>query len=258
VHTTEVVTHWRRTQLAAVVWARSGTHPGVAVVVPLVLDGGPTIALHYGQRALADELAAASDVRLVTGTCRDLDVETVTVARVTPHVVADPEGDTFAETGLLNQELAKHPPSRRRIESIILRREHWWFVPRLLVHLRDPRDEQLLPRADAVIAVADDDGCRVATCHLGARSPVEVAPAADQHLPDGPATVLEHGADLPDIEVPWERRWEGRVSAGRFEVQREDADAGPRDTALTLRERMRLERQLEKACRRGLRDAGLA
>jgi hypothetical protein len=256
VHTLDVTLGWRRSQLAAVLWTRPGAPPGAAVVVPLLHEGVPTVALPYALAQLAAELGAAHDVVLATGGCAGVPSEVPVAAHVRVTVTADPEGDVFAESGLLNQELAKHPPSRRRIESILLRREHWWYVPRLLVHLHDPRDARPLTPADAVLAVGDER-LTVATCHLDDRAPLRLSPADGDALPSGRATVLEHGADLPDIEAPWERRWEGRVTDGRFETDRVDADDGPRDGPLTLRERMRLERRLERACRAGLRAAGI-
>src|SRR5699024_7827103 len=45
-------------------------------------------------------------------------------------------GTEFVEH-LLPQELAKHPPTKLRADSILARRENWWWVPRVLISLVD-------------------------------------------------------------------------------------------------------------------------
>jgi hypothetical protein len=259
VHTDDLLTSWRRAQLAVVAWARPGRAPGIEVVVPLVRRDVPVLALHYGRLGLADALAAAGEAVVAVGGVGGvggLPAPSPVAARVDVAVAADPEGERFVEEGLLDQELAKHPPSRRRIDSPLQRREHWWYVPRLLVRLHRPRELVALRPADALVACGDRD-VTVTTCHLGAREPVEVTAAGADPLPAGPATVLEHGADLPDLEMPWERRWEGRLTAGRLETDRVDVDAGPRERPLGLLARIQVERRLGQACRAGLRDAGV-
>jgi hypothetical protein len=74
-------------------------------------------------------------------------------------------------------------------------------------------------------------------------------------VPDGPAAVLQHGADVPDLETPWHHRWRGTVRTGRFTAEdRDDVPMARRRPA--LRDRMRAARDLRRACEAGLREAG--
>jgi hypothetical protein len=98
-------------------------------------------------------------------------------------LLEDGDGGLFTDE-LLAQELRKHPPARALAASPLLRREHWWYLPRLVLLLEAPEVVPLRSRegpGDAVLAV-DDGGLPVATVRVPDR---EAAPLAVQGGPDG-------------------------------------------------------------------------
>jgi hypothetical protein len=245
--TTDLLDSWRAAQLAELVWLAPDGGPAATVVVPLVRDGRPTLALTYQQLQLAKEVAASPAVVLA--------VTTPSVARGAEPVTAsvrfdldeDPTGRTFTEL-LLPQELAKHPPSRRRADSLLLRREHWWFLPRLLLTGRVLGPSEPHQLRDGLAAVATVDGLQLTTVELD----------GDQvagELPDGPAVVLRHGARIPDLDHRWSSRWRGEVRGGRF-VAASTEHAGDPTRPDGVFRRWRDEIALERECREGLIAAG--
>jgi hypothetical protein len=271
-----VVEAWRAAQLAEVAWRDAYGRVDAAVVVPLVLAGRPSLALPYSELSLARALAAASDV--VVAACNPRFVTVGAIAHGAAIVAEDPDGVEFERTGLLAQELAKHPPSRRRLDTLLLRREHWWLVPRLIVDLGRPRDGRTVEPGAALLALGGSR-LQVVPCELASRDPLRLmipgscgvrdpaaGAAADDptYPPTGPeagphgsrpAAVLEHGADVPELERPWRRRWRGQLVGDRFETDQLER-VEPQDRPLRLRQRLRVERRLERACREGLRAAG--
>ena len=253
--TAEVVEAWRQAQLAEIA-LRHGSSVDTAVVVPLVNDGLPCVALSYDRLALARSLASADEVVLAITTFAGTGPACTVRARAATS--DDPTGAAFLRLGLLEQELAKHPPSRRRIDSLLLRREHWWLVPRVIVGFQQLNDGRQLTSADGIVAFAANR-LDVAACSILDRATEQLR----LHLPDAPpqvtaapAVVLEHGADVPDLERPWYRRWRGLLTGVDLTVEDVEERAAA-DRPLRLLERWRQERAIERACRKGLRDAGI-
>jgi hypothetical protein len=243
---------WRRAQLAEVSWVHPVDGPGAAPVVPLLDDGLPTLALPYAGLALARILADAEVVLWSAAVPAVTGGATPVAAAARIEVEEDPEGDAFATSALLDQVLAKHPPSRPRLDSILLRREHAWYVPRLLVRTVELGPSFGLGYLEALAVTATDDGHPWIAPASGL-SLVDGTAAVD--VPDGPAAVLQHGADVPDLETPWHHRWLGTVQAGRFTAEdRDDVPMARRRPA--LRDRLRAARDLRRACEAGLREAG--
>jgi hypothetical protein len=242
---------WRRAQLAEVSWVHPVDGPGAAPVVPLHDDGLPTLALPYADLALARQLADAEVVMWSAAVPAGTGGAAPVAAAARVEVVEDPDGAAFASSVLLEQELAEHPPSRARLGSVLLRREHAWYVPRLLVRTVELGPSFELGYLEAIGVTASDGapwlvpaaGLSLAdgTAHLAA--------------PDGPAAVLQHGADVPDLETPWHHRWRGEVRAGRFTAtERDDVPMARRRP--TRRDRARADQDLRLACEAGLREAG--
>jgi len=131
-------------------------------VVPLVLGGRPAVALPY---AWADALWPLADAGTAVLTVTDPRMTgprwrpCALAGRVT--VVDDLDGGVVVEQ-LLDQELRKHPPSRVLADSPLLRRENWWYVPRVLVQLEVTRCDPLPPRTDptgqALLVTPGTDG----------------------------------------------------------------------------------------------------
>lgn len=246
---------WVAAPLAAIAWATQEGAPDAASVFPLTQDGVAFLALPYARLDLARALDAAREVVLaVTSPPAGVDVPPIMV-RGHAEVIEDPTGDRFHRSGLIEMELAKYPTSRRRLDSLLLRREHWWFLPRLLVRISGLDDARTLPAAPALLA-SGGDTLDVTVCHVDGRDPLVLR--SGTHAPGPrPAVLLEHGGDVPELERPWERRWHGVLVDDRFETHTVTGD-GPQARALTLRQRMRAEKQLERACKAGLRAAGHA
>jgi hypothetical protein len=239
---------WRAAPLAEVSWLSADGRPEIAVVVPLIEEARPVMALTYDRLREARRLAAAGQVVLgvhaFAGARAPLAGATVTVAE-------DPTGTSFAQR-LLAQELAKHPPSRELADSLLLRSEHWWYLPRLLVSAR-PRGplRPPAPRRDALAAVATASGLELWTVDLDEATR---RPRLRPEMPDGPLTVLQHGAELPDLDRRWSRRWWGTAEGGRLLLDGwEERGVGRRPGVWR---RWRDEVALGRACRAGLRAAG--
>ncbi|WP_052666422.1 hypothetical protein [Nitriliruptor alkaliphilus] len=250
--TGELVAAWRGAQLAEVAWVTPAGTPRAAVVVPLLDEGLPALALPYAELDLATSLAEADRVTFSVAVPAVAGGASPVAAAARIAVTEDPRGEAFTGSPLLEQVLAKHPPSRRRLDSLLLRREHAWYVPRVLVRTTEIGPSFDLGVGEALgVAVSSDGGPWVALAHDVAVADGTARLAVD----DGPATVLAHGADVPDLDQPWHRRWTGTVRDLRFRADERDEVAPARRRA-SLRDRVRTERALERACRAGLRQAG--
>ncbi len=242
----------RAAVVADAAWTVEG-RPRVHGVLPLVGPDGPVLALPYSQLATARSLAAAGRVLVclsepqgVGRAWRPLAVQART------RLQEDPGGEVFTAT-LLEQELLRWPPSRLLADSVLLRREHWWWLPRLLVHLevleerplaaRESREDHLLVVAGAG---AGDPPEAAATGPSGAvRGP---APAP------GPAVLLGQELSWPDLERWGRWSWQGRWDGATLQVEQ-----APESTGLPpvpgLLSRWRRHRDLERSCRAGLAAA---
>lgn len=141
-------------------WLQPGARPDIAAATPLVLDGRPAFAFPYAYAELGRAVGAAEQVAVVLSDPRSAGSESswrpiAVLGR--PRLTEDRDGDVFIER-LLDQELRKFPPSRTLADSPILRREHWWYVPRLIVTVEPDAVVDVHPRvggaADGVLAVA--------------------------------------------------------------------------------------------------------
>ena len=245
--------------VAELLWRRPAESPGATGVVPLLLGDQPAVAFPWAHVETARTVAAAgeaalvlSDPRLTGSAWRPM------VLRGRAQLIEDGDGSLFSDR-LLDQELRKHPPSRALADSHMLRREHWWYLPRLVLLLEAVRVGELSPREgplDAVLAV-DDAGLHVSTVRVGDwdADPMSLRGAP----PDvrGPAVLIGQEISVPDVE-----RWTVHTTTGTY------ADgslsgvraSGPRalEPVPGLLARMRRQRALERACIAALRSAGHA
>lgn len=255
----------RAAATAELSWVGPGGPDGDAVT-PLLRGGSPVLAVPYAYEAWARDLAALPEVVLTLSDPRLSGQRWKALAlRARPRLVEDPEGDVFCDE-LLEDELRKHPPSRSLADSILLRRENWWFLPRLLLHLdvtattrfveRFGRDEVLLVTADGPrvrVDAARASGWGTPTLSLEGLAP------EGPGLPDGPdrpgerdAVLLGHDFTEPDME-----RWEvvrarGRLSSSALVSSGPVARPGVRGMP-RLGERLRRHRDLRTACRQALK-----
>ncbi|PSL05312.1 hypothetical protein CLV30_104178 [Haloactinopolyspora alba] len=246
-----------------VAWLGAGGRPGAAAAVPLVLDGVPAVALPYAYASLARLMGTATRVAVVLSDRRQAGSAWLpVVVHGRPRLVEDTDGTVFTEH-LIHQELRKYPPARALADSPILRREHWWYLPRLIVTVEPDAVAEVAARqggaVDGLLAVADSrDGLRVGSVAVGERSAggVRVAALSEPAPGIGPAVALCHDFSAPDLE-----RWTswtayGQVTGADGTELRVDAQDGTASLPPVpgLLARIRRQRQLARACRRGLAD----
>lgn len=234
--------------------------PDGDAVTPLQRDGRPVLAVPFAYEAWARDLAALPEVILTLSDPRLSGQRWKAMAlRARPRLVEDSEGEVFCDE-LLEDELRKHPPSRALVDSILLRRENWWFVPRLLVHLDVVETHRFVERfgRDEVVLVTAEgprvrvDAVRVSgwgTPRLGLESL-----AVDDPLPAeaDDAVLLCHDFTEPDME-----RWDvvrvrGRLSSSTLVTPEPVGRPGVRGMP-RLGERLLRHRDLRRRCIKALR-----
>lgn len=248
---------FRSAGVAELLWQLPGRSPGATGVVPLVLDGRPALALPWAQVETARAVAAAPEAALVLSDPRLTGASWQPLAAVGRFtLVEDGDGELFTDR-LLDQELRKHPPSRALVDSPMLRREHWWYLPRLVLLLDATRVGPVTRRdgpAQAVLGV-DDDGLHVRTVRVADWSAEALELLGAPEGVFGPATLVGQEISVPDVE-----RWTVHTTTGRYadgrlaDVQR----AAGRDLEPVpgLLARIRRQRALKAACVAALRAAG--
>jgi hypothetical protein len=243
--------------VAELLWRSPDGPPRALGVVPLLLGGRPAVALPWAFVDDARAAAASSDAALVLSDPR-LTGSSWRPLAITGGLtlVEDGEGSIFADQ-LLDQEVRKHPPSRALVDSPILRREHWWYLPRLIL-LLEPASVEAVGRRDgpddAVLGV-DDDRLVVRTVRVGGWDadpmPLEGGPATVS----GPAVLVGQEISVPDVE-----RWTVHTTSGTYADGALSEVVLATDRALEplpgLLARMRRQRVLEKSCITALRAAG--
>lgn len=255
---TDLIASLRAAGLGELVWSAAENVPPLAIgVVPLLLGDVPAVALPWAYEEQARAAAGSSSMALVLSEPRLAGPSWQPVAALgRPRLVEDNDGALFVEQ-LLDQELRKHPPSRALVGSPILRREHWWYLPRLILMIESPqvvgvgrRDGPL----DAVLAV-QDGGLQVSTVHVRAWDDDPISLSGSAVGAAGPAALVGQEVSEPDAE-----RWtvhvtRGRCSDGHFTVD-EPRQNRQLEPVPGLRARVRRQRELERACVKALRAAG--
>jgi hypothetical protein len=243
--------------VAELLWQTPAGPPAAIGVVPLLLGGKPAVALPWAHADTARDAAASgmaalvlSDPRLAGSQWQPL----VATGRLT--LVEDADGDLFTEE-LLDQELRKHPPSRALADSHMLRREHWWYLPRLVLVLDPvhvvPGERREGPQ-EVVLAV-DDDGLHVRTVRV---ADWDADPLALHDAPAtlrGPAVLIGQEISVPDVEQWTVHTTSGQYADGRLTdvVPAPTRTLEPRPGLLA---RLRRQRALERACVTALRAVG--
>lgn len=255
--------------LAELSWV-GGDGPQVRGVVPLLRGERPTLAFTYADEEVARAVAAAPMVTLSLTEQRSTGRgfrPLVLTGR--PVLTEDPEGELYG-ADLLVQELRRYPPSRVYADSPLLQREHWWYLPRLIVEIDVEAMQRLSPRTsseDHVLVVADGQRplvqvARVLQPHSvlggmtsggtrsgGTRSggPVRVELELASAPPPGPAVLFGQEASFPDLE-----RWSQWRYRGHWDGATLAVDEAPARTGLApppgLLQRWRRQRDLERRC----------
>lgn len=254
--TTEIGRSVNAAAVAELAWLAADGQPHATAVTPLLLDESPAVAFPYAQLATARQIAAASQLAMVLSDPRMTGGGWQPVAvSGAPHLTEDREGDMFAAR-LLEQELRKFPPARALADSLLLRRENWWYLPRLIVAIDGAAVSPVGERvggAGGVLVVASGSQLYVDTVRPepGGGDRLRLPSLAGHEPPDGPAVLFGHDFSVPDLEVwtPWTTR--GQLGYGFLAVAErpERTGLGP---VPGLWQRLRRHRQLERACRRGI------
>lgn len=246
----QLVSAWRAAPFAELAWIDADGRPDVATVVPLVQRDRPALALTYDRLELAQRLAAVEAVLFAVTSPALGGGRTPVTAWGHVSVHEDPRGHEFREQ-FLDQELAKHPPARRLADSVLLRSEHPWYLSRILVRVTHLEPSESHPLRDALALCAVAGAGHATTVDLG-----DIGPRASitTPLPDGPAAIVQHGADLPDLDRPWWRRWRGVVQDGVLRTEHFD-EREQHTEPLGVWRRWREQTTFEKACKAGLRNA---
>lgn len=236
--------------------------PVVRGVVALLRGPVPVVALTWAAEDVAREVAAAPAVALSLTEPRSTGrAFQPTVLHGRAHLVEDPTGHLF-QAELLDQELRRHPPSRVLADSPLLRREHWWYLPRLVLELRVDRAEPLVERAAPrdLLLVSDQGGPVVQVAGIRDQGADRVELDVEGVLPEEGTRCVLFGQDasFPDLERwnQWHRR--GTWTHGGLAVEHAGGVPGLRPTP-GLWQRWRDQRMHGRACRQALdRAAGRA
>ncbi len=237
--------------LAEVSWATADGTPGVCGVVALLRDDRPVLAFTYADAELARGLGTAPWAVLTLTERRSTGASFRALSLIgRPFVTEDPRGEAFV-ADLVTQELRRYPPSRLFADSPLLMREHWWYLPRLLVELDIDAVEPLQPRVppyDHLLVVADRERpvVRVARWdgRAGERLDVDVLGTAP---PAGPAVLFGQDASFPDLDQWAQWRWTGRWDGAALVVTDAPSSIGL-GRPLGLVDRWRRQRAMERRC----------
>ncbi len=246
--------------VAELAYSEEDGSPRLEPLTPLPLDGGVAFALSYARLELARRLAEAPRVSLTFSDSRLAYVGWNPLAvRGRVEVIPDPEGDLFLDE-LLYWELRKYGPSRELIGSLVLRRDNWWYVPRLI--LRFTASDVPRPAArrtgpeHGVLAwrAAQQTASEPVRVDDWEAERVTVRPASGSLVPEGvPAALLYHDFSVPDRDLRAALHVSGRLENGRLAVTSREGTRvlGKRPGIFA---RWRAQKELERRCKAGLKD----
>lgn len=196
-------------------------------VTPLVLDGNPAFTLACSDAALAEELRRSPEACLVFSDSRLALVGWKPLAaRVRLEMTPDLEGELFREE-LLTEELRKYPPDRKLLDSMMLRRENWWYMPRFIFRAADeigelhPVEKRTSPN-HSVLAWGDGDGgvsADTVEVEDWEGEKISTKSLAGRNLPaSNNAALLRHDFTVPDMEQRTSFLAVGTMNNGRFSL----------------------------------------
>jgi hypothetical protein len=245
--------------LGELCWVDAAGLPQVRGVVSLVREERPALAFTYADEPVARDVARAERVALALTETRSTGREFRPMLLTgRPRLVEDPEGDLYLED-LVVQELRRYPPSRLLADSPLLMREHWWYLPRLVVEIDVDAVEPMPQREathDHVLVVADGAApvVRLAGIRQRYEHRLEVDLEGRPAVP-GPAVLFGQDASFPDLEQWSQWRYRGSWDGSGLAVEEAPARTGL-GRAPGLVQRWRRQRDLERACVQALRRAG--
>jgi len=245
----EMVAALSASSLGEVSWVDAGV-PRVRGVVPLVRGGRPALAFTYADESVARAVAAAplvtvsiTEPRSTGGAFRPL------LMTGPPSLVEDPDGEVYG-ADLLVQELHRYPPSRIFADSPLLQREHWWYLPRLIVDIEVAAMWPLAARTSGehhLLVVAEDGTPVVHVARVLQAGPERIEVVAEGDIPAGPAVLFGQDASFPDLERWSQWRYRGHWDGAALRVEESPAHTGL-GPAPGLMQRWRHQRELQRRC----------
>jgi hypothetical protein len=173
-------------------------------------------------------------------------------------VVADRQGD-WTWTGALDQEVRKFPPSRLLIDTPVQRREHWWYVPRWLIHLRPDGPAAPITRRggpdDAVLFTTASGRLHATTAAVddwhAQRVRLTALDATAQPQNAASALLFTHDFSIPDLDRVTSFELAGTQHGASFEVaaRKGSSELGPPPGLL---KRLSTHWHRERDCRRAI------
>jgi hypothetical protein len=220
-------------------------------VVALVRDQRPVLAFTYADEAVARGVARSERVALaLTETRSTGQAFQPMLVSGRPDLVEDPKGELYV-ADLAVQELHRYPPSRLFADSPLLMREHWWYLPRLLVEIDVDSADPMPPRSgshDHLLVVANGSAPVVRRAGIRERSGDTVRLSVDGPPPSaGPAALFGQDASFPDLEQWSQWRYAGEWDGSALTVEEAPSSTGL-GPAPGLVQRWRRQRDLRRRC----------
>lgn len=252
----------RASSVAELFWTDPDGAPDGRGVLALSWHGTPAVAFTYAFETQARAAAAAPLVALTLTERRSTSAPFEPVA-VTgrPRLVEDLDGSLFTDE-LLLEELRRYPPARKFADSAMLRREHWWYLPRLIVAV-DVRSVHPLPARstahDHVLVVAHAGVLDVHVVGASPHQPGTTSPLAltvhHGAVPAaGRAAMVGQDASFPDLERWASWCFRGTSDSGLLSLTQPPPAVGLPGVP-SLWQRARAQHAYGRACRAGIRRA---
>lgn len=275
--------------LADVAWIDDDGAVQACGAVVLLWGETPAIAFNYADADLARSIAAAPQATFAFTETRSTSSSFVPGSIAgKPSLSEDHDGSIFTEE-LLEQELRRHPPARVFADSVLLRREHWWYLPRLIVpldvealrplpqrtqpepssgiqHLPPLGTDQVPPSSlstEYLLAVAVDGRLETRLVRAAAASSpgsLVLEPVGGGTLSRGQAVLAGQDASFPDRQQwsTWQYRGfctGDQVETGALLEVAEEPQSKGLEPVPSVWKRMRRQQQFGKACRKGIAEA---
>lgn len=249
--TDEIAAVVAASSVAELSWLDAAGRPEVHGVVALVRNQRPVLAFTYAHEAIARRAALATRVSLALSEPRSTGAAFRPMLLTgRPVLTEDPDGRVFVSE-LVTQELRRYPPSRLFADSPLLMREHWWYLPRLLLEIEVDETEPLPQRVapcDHVLVVARRAGPAVRVAGVREHAEGTLVLDLDGRPPEeGHAVLFGQEASFPDLERWSQWRYRGRWDGETFAVAERPARTGLAPVP-GLIERWRRQRALERRC----------
>lgn len=257
----DMVTVWQRSTTAELCWVAPSGPTGIPVV-PLVWGDSPCAALPLAHIDAVDSMSG-SQVIFSAGGGTGNEATPAVLGSGPAKIHYDLAGEQFTRH-LLAQEVAKHPPTRLRADSLMARRENWWWVARILVVLtRLDNQREVRPWRPAEDALLVRPGQREPRVDVVTASGWSTADRSEElWRRDGLSLAGEHEQAFafghrhsPDFER-WERWYRaGTLSQETLTVAAGAGNPGEQPQPFGFLDRIRNHWRVSRSCRTGLARA---